>query len=117
MPNNKYSITCVHLSVFSQLKKCQALFLKWPAGGPWEHFGGTAFFQLRRFSCYDLEYPQRQHIISISLLSHFTSRMVGLYLSRPSPIYGWVNSDIDERCVLQLSTNLPKKKRKGQINL
>ncbi len=54
VPNNKYSITCVHQRVFSQLKKCQALFLKRPAGGAWKRFGGTAFFQLRLFSCYDL---------------------------------------------------------------
>ncbi len=68
MPNNKYSIMCVHQRVFSQLKKCQALFLKQPAGGAWKRFGGTAFFQLKRFSCYDLEYPRWQHITSISFL-------------------------------------------------
>ncbi len=46
MPNNKYSIPCVHQSIFTPLKKCQVLFWKWPAGGAWECFGGTAFFQL-----------------------------------------------------------------------
>ncbi len=69
MPNNKYSITCVHQRVFSQLKKFQALFLKQPAGGALKHFfGGIAFFQLRRFGCYDLEHPWQQRIASISFL-------------------------------------------------
>lgn len=56
MPINKYSIMCDHQSVFKPAEKGQALFLKQPAGGAWEHFGGTAFFQLRCFSCYGMEY-------------------------------------------------------------
>ncbi len=83
-------------------------------------------FQLRLFSCYDLEYPRWQRITSVSFLriwlnikkqyidfsivvvSHCTSKMVGHYLSHPFSVYGWVNSDSDECCVLQLSTQLQK---------
>ncbi len=51
---------------------------------------------------------------SIVVGSRCTSMMVGCSLSHPSSIYGWVNSDSNERCVLQLSTQKKIIRRKGQ---
>ncbi len=117
MPNNKYSITCVHQRVFSQLKKCQALFLKRPAGDAlvamiWNIHGRNVLYYLilKNFSKYKKAVTSNIDF-SIVVGSRFTSRMVGRHLSHPSSIYGWVNSNSDEHCVLKLSTQTNKNKR------